>query len=73
MNEDILKGEWLQLKGQIRKRWGKLTDNDLAQIKGDRELLLGKIQEYYGRTRDQVEKDVDSWLEAERLAHSGKR
>jgi uncharacterized protein YjbJ (UPF0337 family) len=68
MNEDILKGEWKQLMGRIRQRWAKLTDDDLAAIKGDRDVLMGKIQEYYGRSREQAEDDLDRWLEAERVA-----
>lgn len=65
MNKDILKGQWKQLRGRVRRQWGKLTDDDLAMIKGDRDVLLGKIQEHYGRTRDEAMKDVDEWLQAE--------
>lgn len=68
MNEDILKGQWKQLQGRVRPQWGKLTDDDLAKIKGDRDELAGKIQEYYGRTREQAERDLDRWLEAERIS-----
>jgi uncharacterized protein YjbJ (UPF0337 family) len=63
MNEDILKGRWMQLKGKIRERWGKLTDDDVAQIQGSGELLLGKIREHYGRTREQAEDELSHWLE----------
>ena len=65
MNEDILKGQWKQLEGRVLGQWGKLTDDDLAMIKGDRDVLLGKIQEHYGRTRDEAMKDVDMWLQTE--------
>jgi uncharacterized protein YjbJ (UPF0337 family) len=65
MNEDTLKGQWKQLQGKARQKWGKLTDDDLTQIKGDRDVLLGKIQEHYGRTRDEAMKDVDMWLQGE--------
>jgi len=62
MNEDILKGRWNQLKGELRRQWGKLTDDDVDQIKGSRDILVGKVQEHYGRSRDQAQKEVDEWL-----------
>ncbi len=65
MNQDILKGQWKQLQGRIRQRWGRFSDDDLAQIKGDRDVLMGKIQEYYGRSREQAEKDLEEWLSVE--------
>jgi uncharacterized protein YjbJ (UPF0337 family) len=68
MNKDILKGQWKQLQGRARQRWAKFTDDDLAQIKGDRDVLMGKIQEYYGRTREQAENDLQEWLTAERVS-----
>lgn len=61
MNQDTLKGEWGQLRGRVRKRWGKLTDDDLDQIAGDREILVGKLQERYGRAREQVERWFGEW------------
>jgi len=68
MNEDILKGQWKQLMGRVRQRWGKLTDDDIAQIKGDSEVLMGKIQEYYGRTREQALSDLEEWIAVERMS-----
>jgi uncharacterized protein YjbJ (UPF0337 family) len=65
MNEDILKGQWNQLKGQVRQRWGKLTDDDVAQIKGSRDILVGKIQERYGRSRQEAEEDLKRWADAQ--------
>jgi uncharacterized protein YjbJ (UPF0337 family) len=59
MNADIIKGQWKQVQGSVRKQWGKLTDDDLTQIRGDREKLIGKIQERYGRTRQEAEQEVD--------------
>jgi uncharacterized protein YjbJ (UPF0337 family) len=67
MNEDILEGQWNQLKGKVRQRWGRFTDDDLAQIKGSRDILMGKIQEHYGRTRQEAEDDLRRWAEAEQL------
>jgi uncharacterized protein YjbJ (UPF0337 family) len=68
MNQDILKGQWKQLKGRVRKQWARLTDDDIGQIKGDRDVLLGKLQEYYGKTRDEAERELDNWLEDPRTA-----
>ena len=62
MNEDTLKGQWKQLKGEIRKQWGKLTDDELDQINGEYEQLVGRIQERYGRTRAEVEAEVEEYL-----------
>jgi len=61
MNSDIFKGQWMQLQGKIRQQWGRLTDDDLAEINGDRELLIGKLQELYGRSREDAEKDLERW------------
>jgi uncharacterized protein YjbJ (UPF0337 family) len=62
MNEDTLKGQWTQLKGQVREQWGKLTNDDLDQIQGRTEQLVGKIQERYGLARDDAERRADSWI-----------
>jgi uncharacterized protein YjbJ (UPF0337 family) len=63
MNRDILKGAWKQLKGKAQKQWGKLTNDELDQIDGEREQLVGKIQERYGWERDRVERELTQWLE----------
>jgi uncharacterized protein YjbJ (UPF0337 family) len=62
MNEDVLRGQWKQIRGQIKEWWGVLTDNDLDQIDGQRDRLVGKLQEKYGFTRDQAERDVEDHL-----------
>lgn len=59
MNEDILQGNWKQLKGQVRNWWGKLTDDDVDQIAGNRDILIGKLQERYGYSREQAEREID--------------
>ena len=73
MNRDTLKGQWMQLKGKARLQWGKLTDNDLEKIQGNAELLAGKIQEYYGKTREQAEKELDHWCEQQHGAGQQQR
>jgi uncharacterized protein YjbJ (UPF0337 family) len=66
MNKDILEGKWEQLKGAVREKWGDLTDNDLTEINGSREVLLGKIQECYGRSRDAAEREIKEWEKSAR-------
>ena len=62
MNKDTFKGQWMQLKGRIRRQWGKLTDDDVDEIQGDAEILIGKLQERYGRSKDQVQRELDQFL-----------
>jgi uncharacterized protein YjbJ (UPF0337 family) len=64
MNQDILKGQWTQLKGAVHEKWGKLTHDDLEQIQGRSEQLIGKIQERYGVAREEAQRQVDSWTPA---------
>ncbi len=59
---DIVKGNWKQAQGQIKKNWGKLTDNDLMQIQGDRDKMVGKLQERYGWSRNDAETRLDDWM-----------
>jgi uncharacterized protein YjbJ (UPF0337 family) len=64
MNTDILKGKWTQVKGDVRNKWGKLTDDDITQIEGDSEKMIGKLQERYGWAREQAHKELDEFLNA---------
>jgi uncharacterized protein YjbJ (UPF0337 family) len=61
VNSDQLKGKWKQMKGSVKERWGKLTDDDLDVIDGQRDQLIGKIQERYGIARAAAQKQVDEW------------
>jgi uncharacterized protein YjbJ (UPF0337 family) len=61
MDWNRVEGNWKQVKGQVKEKWGKLTDDDLTAINGKREQLEGKIQERYGVAKDQARKDVDDW------------
>lgn len=61
MNKDIWKGKWLQLKGNVKEQWGKLTDDDLSQIDGKREALLGKLQSQYGYSKDKAEEELEKF------------
>jgi uncharacterized protein YjbJ (UPF0337 family) len=58
MNKDQIKGKWTQMKGDIKTKWAKMTDDDLLAVEGDMDKLAGKIQE---RTGDRKE-DIDKWL-----------
>ena len=62
MNWDIVRGKWKQLKGEARKQWGKLTDSDLEEIAGEKDKLLGKLQERYGWSREQAERDATAYF-----------
>jgi uncharacterized protein YjbJ (UPF0337 family) len=62
MNEDILKGQWMQLKGKVREKWGKLTNDDVDEIQGRTQQLVGLIQERYGIARAEAERQVKDWL-----------
>ena len=66
MNEDTLKGQWKQMRGEVKKQWGKLTDDDLDQIDGQRDKLAGKVQELYGHSRDEAHEKVNDFYDAHR-------
>jgi uncharacterized protein YjbJ (UPF0337 family) len=61
MDWNRVEGNWKQIKGKVKEKWGRLTDDDLDVIGGKRDQLEGKIQERYGQARDQVRKDIDDW------------
>ena len=62
MDWNRFEGNWKQLKGKIKEKWGNLTDDDLNKIEGRREQFEGTIQERYGITKDAAKKDLDDWL-----------
>ena len=64
MNDDIFEGKWKQMKGSAREWWGKLTDDDMEQIGGKKDKLVGKLQERYGWTRERAEKELDDRMES---------
>jgi uncharacterized protein YjbJ (UPF0337 family) len=63
MNSDVLEGKWKQLTGDIKSQWGKFTDDDLAMVEGQRDKLVGLVQERYGYARQQAEREVDQFLQ----------
>jgi uncharacterized protein YjbJ (UPF0337 family) len=61
MNWDQASGKWNQIKGSVKEKWGKLTDDDMQVIEGNRDRLVGKIQERYGVTKENAEEQVARW------------
>lgn len=61
MNSDEMRGKWNQFKGSVKQQWGKLTDDDLTMIDGQRDKLIGKIQERYGITKEKAEQQLNEW------------
>lgn len=69
MNEDILKGQWKQVKGNVQQWWGKLTNDDIDRIEGRQEELVGVLQERYGWERDKAETAVRERMDEYRRSH----
>lgn len=63
VNWDTISGKWKQFSGDIKKRWGDLTDDEVLEINGDREILAGKLQEKYGIAKEDANKQIDEWAE----------
>ena len=61
MNWDQIQGKWKQFKGHAKQQWGRLTDDDLDVIEGQRDVLVGRIQESYGIGREEAERQVAEW------------
>lgn len=62
MNNDVFEGQWKQIKGKIKQAWGVLTDDEIDQIGGKRDALLGKLQEKYGYSRMEAENELNRFL-----------
>ena len=62
MNWEQVEGKWDQVKGQIKQKWGKLTDDDIAVMAGKKDQLMGKIREHYGYDKERVEKELDAFV-----------
>ena len=62
VNWDIIEGKWNQFKGDARVQWGKLTDSDWEQIAGQRDKLVGRLQEHYGWDRERAERETDTFF-----------
>jgi uncharacterized protein YjbJ (UPF0337 family) len=62
MNSDQLEGPWEIVKGKIQAQWGKLTNDDLDVIEGNRKEIAGRIQQRYGYAKDRAEREINAWL-----------
>ena len=60
-NWDQIAGQWKQIRGEAKKKWGKLTDDELLQVDGNRDILAGKIQERYGIAKEEAHQQIDEW------------
>ena len=64
MNWEQIEGNWKQWQGSLQRQWGKLTNDDLDVIKGDRLRLSGILQERYGRKKEEIERDIDDFVKS---------
>ncbi len=62
MNWEQIEGKWTQAKGELRQRWGNLTDDDLEIIAGSKDKFLGRLQERYGIAKEDAQAQLDDWL-----------
>ena len=63
MNQDQFKGRWSQFIGELKKKWGQFTDDDLLQIEGNYDKFIGTVQTRYGDRKDEVKKWLDQWYQ----------
>jgi uncharacterized protein YjbJ (UPF0337 family) len=62
MNWDQVEGRWDQFKGAMKSKWSKLTDDDLGNLKGKRQQIIGRLVELYGIKKDEAERQINDWL-----------
>ncbi len=65
-----MKGQWKEIKGDVKQRWGNVTDDDLLEIEGAEEKLIGKLQRKYGYARERAEKEYEDFMSHYRKKHS---
>jgi uncharacterized protein YjbJ (UPF0337 family) len=70
MNEDILKGNWLEIRGRVKENWGKIIDNNLVEIEGKGQILLGLLQKKYGSISDKAEPEYRDRVELAEIVSS---
>lgn len=70
MNNEQLKGKWEQLKGAVKEQWGKLTDDDIKVIGGEKDQLVGKLKERYGIAKERAEQEVARFFKSDKCGCS---
>jgi len=68
MNEDIFKGKWKELKGSVKEKWGNLTDDEVTEVEGKTEKLVGILQEKYGYSRDKAQEEYNKFMDDHKYA-----
>jgi uncharacterized protein YjbJ (UPF0337 family) len=63
MNKDQFKGSWRQFKGEVKKKWGQFTDNDLLEVEGDYDKFVGLMQKRYGNRKEEIERWTEDWCD----------
>ncbi|MCP0913225.1 MULTISPECIES: CsbD family protein [Legionella] len=61
MNKDIFQGKWEEVKGKIKKTWGKITDDELDELEGNQQEIFGKLQKHYGYSKEEAKKAIDDF------------
>ena len=73
MNKDQFKGSWRQFKGELKKKWGEFTDNDLLEVEGDYDKFVGLMQKRYGDRKEEIERWTEDWWTGIRQRPGGRR
>jgi uncharacterized protein YjbJ (UPF0337 family) len=69
MANHIVEGQWKQFKGEAKRLWGKLTDDDLERAAGNRDKMVGALEERYGYHKEKAQQEFDNWAEQVRANH----
>lgn len=64
MNEQLLKGRWNEVKGKVKEKWGRLTNDELDQIDGNTDQLIGALQQRYGLAQEEARKELNAWMKS---------
>ncbi|HMQ10496.1 MAG TPA: CsbD family protein [Oligoflexia bacterium] len=67
MNKDIIKGNWKQIKGMVREKWGEISHDDIDRMEGNYDQIVGKIQETYGKSKEEAENEFNSWINQQNI------